>query len=77
MHIVDPLLQSHIGFLNVTAESVKTITDVEKSQVTALEQMNRLIQDQGRCLEDLHRAMRRPGVDGVQSSTTIGRTPGG
>ncbi len=73
--VLQPLTQTHIKFVSGTAEAVGKITEAERSQAAALEQMSRIMVDQARCLEDLQRTARRPAVS-TQTTTAIGHDPG-
>jgi hypothetical protein len=61
MRIVDPLMQTHIQFVNSTATAVQTVTQVERGQVAALEQLTLLVREQGRYLEEIRDSVGRPG----------------
>lgn len=69
MRIVDPLMQTHIQFVNSTAAAVQTVTQVEKGQVTALDQLTQLVREQGRCIQEIRGSLERPVTRGTEPNT--------
>jgi len=76
LKVVDPLLQAHLLYLDKSATAVQTVVEIEKGQVTALQQLTELVREQGRCLDEIKGAVGRPVSRSPAATATMQRPPG-
>lgn len=76
LKVVDPLLQAHFVYLDKSASAVQTVVEIEKGQVTALQQLTELVREQGRCLDEIKRAVGRPVTRLPAAANGADRPPG-
>jgi len=76
LKVVNPLLQAHLVYLDKSATAIQTVVEIENGQVTALQQLTELVREQGRCLDEIKRAVGRPVTRVPATASTVERQPG-